>query len=128
MERIDLLVLLDLIGAPDPFFENYIDEDTGLCNPFTDELSELEDAIAGEIPDDDDKYFHAYCWTVDDTMDDHTPFIEHGLRKALHAISDPFPEVWHTLDDDWEHLDLESSSRINRIFRLFVAEYLHLEI
>ena len=62
-------------------------------------------------------------------MDDHTPFIEHGLRKGLHDISDPFPDVWHTLDDDWEHLDLEGRiSRINRIFRLFVAEYLHLEV
>ena len=126
MDRIDLLLLLDLIGAPAPFFENYVDEETGLCNLFSDELSEIENAIVGDVGDDQ-KYFHDFCWTIDDTVDDHTPFVDQGLRKNLHVISDPFPEVWHTMDDDWEHLEFESISRINRIFRVFVAEYLNLE-
>ena len=127
MDRIDLLVLLDLIGGPDPSFENYLDEETGLCNPFSDELSEIEDAILTDHPDNL-KYFNNFCWRVDTTVDDHTPFIDHGLKKALHVIAEPFPAVWHTLEDDWEHLEFNSISRINRILRVFVAEYLNLRI
>ena len=61
-------------------------------------------------------------------MDDHTPFLELGLRRALHLIADPFPAVWHELEDDWDHLDTESIIRVARVVRLFLAEYFHLKL
>ncbi len=44
----------------------------------------------------------------------------------LHLISLPFPEVWHTVADNRDTVDLESVADINKILRVFVAEYLHL--
>ena len=74
------------------------------------------------------KYFSEDCSHEDDIVDDHTPFVNQGLRRVLHVISDPFPATWHTLEDDWEHLDKEATVRVNRVVRLFVAEYLNLNL
>ena len=64
------------------------------------------------------------CDTVDDIVDDHTPFEEQGLRRTLHVISNPFPDTWHTPQDNRENLSLGTIERVNRILRIFVAEYI----
>ena len=125
MQRIDLLVLLDLIGAPHPTFHPYTDPLTLQCDEYARELSRLEDVLLGE---NSEKFFSEECTTVNNNVDDHTPFLEQGLRRALHVISDPFPQVWHTLEDNMEHLDYETIDRINRIIRIFVAEYLNIDL
>ncbi len=38
--------------------------------------------------------------------DDHMPFVHEGLTRVLYLIPDRFPPVWHTADDDKEHLDM----------------------
>ena len=72
------------------------------------------------------------------------PFLAEGLRKALHVVANPFPEVtvgcmvklhffyyqqqpkvWHTMDDDRRHLDWKAIKRTAVILRVFVAEFLH---
>ena len=127
MKRIDMMILLDLIGAPSPTFLTYIDPATGVCDDYGQELSRIEDRLLEEINlAPEEKYFTEDCLYEDDIVDDHTPFLEHGLRRVLHVISDPFPVTWHTLEDDWDHLDTEAIVRVNRIVRLFVAEYLNL--
>lgn len=39
-------------------------------------------------------------------QDDHVPFMQRGV-EILHLIPTPFPKVWHTIEDDAEHLDAE---------------------
>ena len=124
LQRMDLLLLLDLIGAPQPSFQPYTDPASQECDQYAVELSRLEDVLLGTSGDK--KFFREECSTENHNMDDHTPFLEAGLRRALHVISDPFPEVWHTLEDNLENLDYDSIKRINRIIRIFVAEYLNL--
>ncbi len=34
------------------------------------------------------------------------PFVHEGLTRVLYLIPDRFPPVWHTADDDKEHLDM----------------------
>lgn len=45
---------------------------------------------------------------------------------VLHIIPSPFPSVWHTADDDLTALDFTTIENLNKIFRVFVSEYLHL--
>ena len=125
MDRIDLLVLLDLIGAPHPSFPAYLDSTTLECDRFARELSMLEDVLVGP---GGEKFFTEECISENTNMDDHTAFMENGLRRALHVISDPFPEVWHTLEDNLQNLDYEAILRVNRIIRIFVAQYLNLSV
>ncbi|KAL4891470.1 hypothetical protein BDV59DRAFT_194204 [Aspergillus ambiguus] len=63
-------------------------------------------------------------------VDDHVPFYSRGV-KILHIIDyDPFrgfPGVWHTLDDDGQHLDLAAVEDWSLLMTAFLAEWLHLE-
>ena len=45
---------------------------------------------------------------------------------VLHLIAAPFPKVWHTLDDNYHHLDFPTINKLNKIFRIFVATFLNL--
>jgi len=128
MARIDLLLLLDLIGGPSPSFWNVIvNLETGACDELFSELSYIEDNLYRLCPDclPGPRFFYDSCTGEDDIVDDHLPFLENGLRRALHVIADPFPEVWHTMEDDRSHLDWEAIERVASILRVFVAEYLH---
>ena len=122
MSRIDLMILLDLIGAPSPTFRSYLDPITGQCDEFGAELSRIEDRLIRE----EQKFFSEECEELDTIVDDHSPLMELGLRRTLHIISDPFPDTWHTMEDDMEHLDMAAITRVSRVIRLFVAEYLNL--
>jgi glutaminyl-peptide cyclotransferase len=58
--------------------------------------------------------------------DDHVPFMARGV-EVLHIIPSPFPHVWHTIDDDGEHLDLDTTDDWALIVTAFVAEWMDLE-
>ena len=59
-------------------------------------------------------------------LDDHVPFMARGV-EVLHLIPTPFPRVWHELDDDGEHLDLETVEDWAMLMTAFVAEWMDLE-
>ena len=126
MSRIDLLVLLDLIGASSPTFRTYLNPKTGDCDEFGSELSQIEDKLLRISGARGEKFFTGECEEEDAIVDDHTPLMERGLKRALHVISDPFPDTWHTLEDDLDYLDREAIERVNKVVRVFVAEYLQL--
>ena len=56
--------------------------------------------------------------------DDHMPFYRKGVRNILHLISYPFSNVWHTMNDDMEHLDLEIVSKFTKILQLYLTDTL----
>ncbi|KAM7325048.1 hypothetical protein ACRRTK_015301 [Alexandromys fortis] len=58
-------------------------------------------------------------------QDDHIPFLRKGV-PVLHLIASPFPEVWHTMDDNEENLNESTIDNLNKIIQVFVLEYLHL--
>jgi glutaminyl-peptide cyclotransferase len=58
--------------------------------------------------------------------DDHIPFLRRGV-EVLHIIPIPFPNVWHTMNDDGEHLDMDTSTDWAKIVTAFVAEWMDLE-
>ena len=46
----------------------------------------------------------------------------------LHLISYPFPDVWHRESDNEQNLDYHSIDDLIKVLRVFVAEYLHLDL
>jgi hypothetical protein len=59
-------------------------------------------------------------------QDDHIPFMERGVN-VLHLIPTPFPAVWHTMDDDGEHLDINTVNDWGTVMTAFVAEWFELD-
>ena len=55
--------------------------------------------------------------------DDHVPFLKKGV-PVLHAISHPFPPVWHTLRDDLTALDRLTVKHLQKLFQVFVCRRL----
>ena len=43
-------------------------------------------------------------------------------------IATPFPDVWHKSGDNANAVHLPTVDKLNKIFRLFVAEYLQLPV
>lgn len=58
--------------------------------------------------------------------DDHIPFLKRGV-EILHIIPVPFPDVWHTIDDNAEHLDIPTIEDWAKMVTVFTAEWLDLE-
>jgi len=57
--------------------------------------------------------------------DDHKPFEKRGV-PILHVIATPFPKQWHKSGDNLNTVHFPTVEKLNKIFRLFVAEYLQL--
>ncbi len=46
----------------------------------------------------------------------------------LHIIPTPFPNVWHEEGDDKSALHYDTIDDMNKILRVFVAEYLQMSV
>ncbi|GAA5886313.1 hypothetical protein JCM3774_002964, partial [Rhodotorula dairenensis] len=145
LARISHLVLLDLLGAPNPLVRSFFPNTGWLF----DELLHAEDRLgrAGVLwPGlDRDRYaaqrdrlgarersffvprnapgMQMHAGSIED---DHLPFMHAGV-PIVHLIPVPFPPVWHTIKDDAAALDLGTIKAWALILRLTVAEYLGLD-
>jgi len=125
IDRIELFMLLDLLGAAQPTIANYIPDTDRLFR----RLVAAEDALRMrgllEVP----QIFHFRdSWRPfgrPSISDDHLPFMQRGV-PVLHVIPYPFPSVWHTDADNATAIHGPTVTSLNRILRVFVADYLHL--
>lgn len=143
-------ILLDLLGAPDPTFYSYFSN----TQKWYSLLMSIENKLAGlrkfesySYGQPAQKYFQPYSMEVG-IEDDHIPFLQRGkywfrvcLDSAryfyyrmcvsdvpiLHIIPYPFPKVWHKPSDNRDNIDLTTTENINKILRVFVASYLHID-
>ncbi|KAL2270859.1 hypothetical protein VTJ83DRAFT_230 [Remersonia thermophila] len=129
LEAISLFVLLDLLGAPQPTIPSYFPKthwayrSLGSVEARLRKLGLLETKPRTPFLADSAKesvQFQGYV------LDDHIPFMKRGV-DVLHVIPTPFPAVWHTMQDDGEHLDLPTIRDWARIMTGFVAEWMDLE-
>lgn len=58
--------------------------------------------------------------------DDHIPFMKRGVN-IVHVIPSPFPSVWHKDSDNAAALHHPTIHNLNKIFTVFIAEYMHLD-
>jgi len=131
LSSITLFLLLDLLGVAKPKVPSYFKtthwayqemagiemrlRSLGLLlsnpdNPFLLESNKNPNSFNG-------------MWGIED---DHIPFMARGV-EILHIIPSPFPAVWHTMNDDGEHLDLPTVEDWARIVTAFVGEWMDLE-
>lgn len=119
-DRIDIFVLLDLIGTTDTQFFK-LESSTG---DWYDRLVSIEDSLRRSNIVFGNRICNARAISAG-IEDDHIPFKRRNV-PILHLISAPFPKVWHKISDNRENLDFARIAQINKILRVFVAEYLHL--
>lgn len=143
LQSIDVFLLLDLLGTKNPNIRSYFRETDWLHS----HLSALETQYRGTDPRSkrqerrrnkakptskgniikkpffprNGEWFHLASFL----SDDHLPFIERGV-PVLHLIPLPFPDVWHKMEDDGEHLDMDTMYDWSLIMTAFVAEYMNL--
>ncbi|GAB6025089.1 hypothetical protein CHUAL_010523 [Chamberlinius hualienensis] len=122
LHRMDVMVLLDLLGYREPTFVNFFHETSHLFSKMKDIERLLNEE--GLIQTGLRPYFTNFpSW--EGVEDDHIPFLLRGVH-VLHLIPVPFPPVWHKETDIVDNLDFESIDNLNKILRVFVVSYLHL--
>ncbi|KAG9318620.1 hypothetical protein JVU11DRAFT_713 [Chiua virens] len=128
---IEHLVLLDLLGAPNPLIRSYFADTAWLFDALASAERRLHESgvlMGSESPSAFQSFFfprrgselsHGFI------ADDHVPFLRKGVN-VLHVIPFQFPGVWHTLRDDATALDISTMRRWNLVLRVFISEYLGL--
>ena len=86
----------------------------------------INKAQRGESPFLSDHDKDANQWLGGMIGDDHVPFMKRGV-EVLHIIPTPFPRAWHELEDDGEHLDMDTVVDWTKLMTAFMAEWLDLE-
>ncbi|KAK6068846.1 glutaminyl-peptide cyclotransferase [Seiridium cupressi] len=130
IKAINLFLLLDLLGGSDPnvpsYFENthWAYEGMARIEARMRKLGLLQSTpIKPFLPESrkvPNQFARGYI------EDDHIPFLVRGV-PILHIIPNPFPTVWHTMNDDGEHLDIVTLDDWAKIVTGFVAEWMELD-
>lgn len=119
-DRIDMFLLLDLIGAREMTFSK-LETSTG---DWYDNLVRIEKQLQQKKIIRGPSIFNANFLPAG-IEDDHIPFKRKGV-PILHLIAYPFPREWHKIGDNRKSLDFARIANLNKILRVFVAEYLHM--
>ncbi|KAI9632546.1 uncharacterized protein MKK02DRAFT_30333 [Dioszegia hungarica] len=125
LSTIDVLVLLDLLGHRSPRIHSYYRETDWLHGLMSSADKRLREAGLVEVESGEEGWFSENRYGPGMIGDDHVPFNQRGV-SVLHVISNPFPNVWHSLGDDASALSVPAMNRWNKILRVFTAEYLGL--
>ena len=125
LEGIDVLVLLDLLGAPDPVILNRFERTTKIYERLQRIEGRLRKQELMNIAQVNVAYFPSKGKFRPQSFigDDHAPFLERGV-PVVHAIPFQFPPVWHTAEDNEQAVDLPTLDDLGRIMKVFVCEYL----
>ncbi|XP_064484929.1 glutaminyl-peptide cyclotransferase-like isoform X2 [Ornithodoros turicata] len=123
LDRMEVMVLLDLIGTANPKFYSYFGDTQSLFSRLVQIEQRLNDDGMMETRGRT-RYFQDSS-KFGFVEDDHIPFLKRGV-PIVHLIPNPFPSVWHTLADNRENLHHPTIANLNKVFKVFVAEYLSL--
>lgn len=134
LSTIEHIILLDLLGAPNPTIRSYFIDTAWLFDALISAETRLRDAGALDEVETSTNFRSFFLprtgsgnqYNYGYIGDDHVPFLQRGVN-ILHIIAYPFPPVWHTLRDDASALDVLTMRRWNMILRVFMSEYLNLQ-
>ncbi|KXX73912.1 Glutaminyl-peptide cyclotransferase [Madurella mycetomatis] len=130
MRQISLFVLLDLLGAPNPEVPSYFQSTHWAYK----RMAALEGRLRnmGLLESKPSKPFLPESGKLATQFrkgfvgDDHVPFMARGA-PVLHIIPSPFPNVWHTMEDDGDHLDIPTVRDWARIVTAFTMEWMDVQ-
>lgn len=139
LSSIELMVLLDLLGAENPRVPSYYKTTHWAYKAMAKAESRLRSlgkfkSVPFGQPDktpQTELFLHdaeksSGWWMGGMIDDDHAPFMSRGV-EVLHLIPGPFPEVWHKITDDGEHLDLPTVHDWAILVTAFTAEWMDLD-
>ncbi|KAI8869710.1 hypothetical protein GQ42DRAFT_179093 [Ramicandelaber brevisporus] len=127
IKQIELMVLLDLLGAASPTIKSMSLATTRMFDylaALERRMIQLNMKTSGS---NSPIFITGDLSAVNSVDDDHKPFLTQGTN-VLHLIPVPFPQVWHTLDDNRNAIDMPTVNDLNLIMRTFVAAYLDLRV
>ncbi|KAJ5156680.1 hypothetical protein N7492_009483 [Penicillium capsulatum] len=135
LSSISLFVLLDLLGAKSPSILSYYPTTHWAYQS----LATLQERLRslGLLKSSSTKSWFPHSSqssrevkALGGISDDHLPFLARGV-DILHLIDfrpdTGFPPVWHTMDDDAEHLDMDTVEDWSVLMTAFAAEWMELE-
>lgn len=132
LSSINLFLLLDLLGTSKPTIPSYFKTTHWAYQEFANIELRLRslgllgsDASSRFLPESN-KDPNAFKSPYLSVQDDHIPFLARGV-EILHIIPSPFPSVWHTMNDDGEHLDIPTVEDWAKIVTTFAGEWMDLE-
>jgi len=131
LSSITMFLLLDLLGSAKPTIPSYFKTTHWAYQALASielrlrSLGQLQSKPDHPFLPETNKESNMFndAWGV---QDDHIPFMARGV-EILHIIPTPFPTVWHTSQDDGEHLDLPTVEDWAKIVTAFVGEWMDLE-
>ncbi|KAI9551396.1 hypothetical protein GHT06_021729 [Daphnia sinensis] len=123
LHRMDLMVLLDLLGARNPNFYSYISSG----DRWFKHAASIETRLRNANLLTTSNQIFLSDFAPGGIEDDHIPFMRRKV-PILHLITTPFPDVWHTNGDNKSALDYNTIDDLNKILRVFVVEYLQVNI
>uniref|UniRef100_A0A8C2JB80 glutaminyl-peptide cyclotransferase n=1 Tax=Cyprinus carpio TaxID=7962 RepID=A0A8C2JB80_CYPCA len=116
LTRRDLLVLLDLIGAPDPMFVNHFENTARWFDRLI--AKRLHNLGLMSSHPKKQTYFMKDM-NMGPAEDDHTPFLQRV--PVLHIIATPFPSFLHMLEDT---ADRVHSHTVENLTKVLVSSWL----
>lgn len=120
-DRIDLFVLLDLLGGKVSQFPNYFSATSNTYRI----LARIENMlIKNKLLKHKKNYYFAGQTMNGGVQDDHLPFL-HKNVPILHLIPVPFPDQWHNEKDTFENLDHSRIKDLRLILRVFLMQILN---
>lgn len=130
IDSISLFVLLDLLGATDAPIPSYFTTTHWAYKNMAASEKRLRDLgllrskpKQAFLPQGNKKASELGRGFI---SDDHLPFMLRGVH-VLHLIPSPFPTVWHKIEDDGEHLDLDVVEDWAKVVTAFTAEWMDLQ-
>uniref|UniRef100_A0A8C7ENP0 glutaminyl-peptide cyclotransferase n=1 Tax=Neovison vison TaxID=452646 RepID=A0A8C7ENP0_NEOVI len=124
IQAIELFMLLDLLGAPNPNFYSHFPHTARWFHRLRSIEKRLHRLNLLQSHPQEVMYFQP-GEPPGSVEDDHIPFLRRGV-PVLHLISMPFPDVWHTPHDSEANLHPPTVHNLSRILAVFLAEYLGL--
>ncbi|KAJ5280773.1 hypothetical protein N7478_006145 [Penicillium angulare] len=133
LSSISLFVLLDLLGSETPNIVSFYQTTHWAyqrIGSLEQRLRSLNKFKSSSHPwfIDTSKDFRQIV-SMGGIQDDHVPFLARGV-DVLHVIDyapfKGFPQVWHTMDDDGEHLDMDTVEDWSVLVTAFAAEWMEL--
>ncbi|XP_037316706.2 glutaminyl-peptide cyclotransferase-like a isoform X2 [Pungitius pungitius] len=122
LHAVDLFVLLDLLGSPNPLIANHFDNTARWFDRLIAAEKRLHRQGLLTSHPSEQTYFRKDVY-LGPVQDDHIPFLHKGV-PVLHVIATPFPQFWHTLDDTEENVHRPTVVNLTKIMAVFLAEYL----
>ncbi|XP_062867999.1 glutaminyl-peptide cyclotransferase [Trichomycterus rosablanca] len=124
LDAVDLFVLLDLIGSPNPKFVNYFDNTARWFSHLVAAEKRLHNLGLLSSHPDEQIYFREDL-IMGPVENDHIPFLQRGV-PVLHVIATPFPSYRHTVEDTADKVHSDTVENLTKVLVVFLAEYLKL--